>query len=198
MSRRLLTLQRNKTARPPAAIRAVSDQAGRHARADDHVDRMGIGPVTKPGPFGLARWRKRIGATAKIRRSDAKKIPIVDASDPQKPVARKPAKMDAIRTGPGLSMTTATATRNSLPFRHGEVATAMDDQRDHPRADAVEDRRHPGEAAKMGVGRGSAATIRKFGSMNALPPTHAPQSPPRSYEIKGRLPLAWQKSKEIG
>ena len=74
----------------------------------------------------------------------------------------------------------------------------MDDQRDHRRADAVEDRRHPGDAAKMDVGRGSAATIRKFGSMNALPPTHAPQSPPRSYEIKGRLPLAWQKSKDIG
>ena len=74
----------------------------------------------------------------------------------------------------------------------------MDDQRDHRRADAVEDRRHPGEAAKMGVGRGSAATIRKFGSMNALAPTQAPQNPRRSFEMKVRLALAWQKSEEIG
>ena len=55
-----------------------------------------------------------------------------------------------------------TATRNSLPFRHGEVATAMDDQRDHRRADAVEDRRHPGEAAKMDVGRAERSDDQKI------------------------------------
>jgi hypothetical protein len=120
MSRELLTLQRNKTARPSAAISAVSqspsDLAGRHARTDDRADRRGIGPLTKPCTFGLARWRKRIEVTATIRKSDGKKISIVDTSDPQKPATRKPTKVAVIRTGPWLSMTTATATRNSRPF----------------------------------------------------------------------------------
>ena len=104
ISRGLLTLQGSKTARPSAPISAVSqspsDLAGRHARADDRADRRGIGPLDEALTFGLARWRKRIGATATIRNSDGKKISIVDTSDPQKP-----------------------ATRNSLPFSHPVCCT---------------------------------------------------------------------------
>ena len=38
----------------------------------------------------------------------------------------------------------------------------MDDQRDHGRADAVEDRRHPGEAAKMDVSRAERSDDQKI------------------------------------
>jgi hypothetical protein len=44
----------------------------------------------------------------------------------------------------------------------GEAGTAMDDQRDHRRADAVEDRRHPGETAKMDVIRAERSDDQKI------------------------------------
>jgi hypothetical protein len=38
----------------------------------------------------------------------------------------------------------------------------------------------------------------KIRQYDALSPTHAPRNPPRSYEMKSRFALAWQKSEEIG
>ena len=63
-----------------------------------------------------------MGATIRIIRNEGRKIPTVEAKEPQRPSmsepvnrapTRKPTKVAVITTGPGLIMPIATATRNS-------------------------------------------------------------------------------------
>jgi hypothetical protein len=61
------------------------------------------------------------------------------------------------------------------------------------------DRRHPAETAKMDAQVAlSAATIRNFGSMSAIPPVHAPRTRRAAKRREGDFVFAWQKNKEVG
>lgn len=79
----------------------------------------------------------------------------------------------------------------------GEAVTAMDDQRDRRRADAVEDPRHPGEATKMDVSRAERSDdqkIRQYECPSADPCPPEPAAQLR--DEKAVSPLLGKKAKK--
>ena len=72
----------------------------------------------------------------------------------------------------------------------------MDDQGDHRRADAVEDRRHPGEAAKMNVSRAERSDDQKIRQYDAFRRPSPPEPAAQLRDEKANSPLLGKKAKK--